>query len=274
MLIDIGGTPANILESNKLRIARLNKVDSDQLVAIVDPFDLSRIERKLVLGDYKIQAIKFPARVSDTSLNSEYVESPSLDDCRRLLAAAKSKVLGKVQSTYGKRIDLKDVEDRYETFLKDVERVAVGSSNLREFMNGLINLLTPDLRIIKLEDILTENSDKVRALLEKVDIPVRAICPRCNLFVNMSLKEKTSCCEISGEEIINSGKYIPQEGFLPVITYLCGYQTYSNSEEKKQQVQEIMRNIRIEGNPLKSYEKPKKEMTMFESFLLGGQNET
>lgn len=270
MKIDIGGTPEKVMESNKFRIARLNGEFEENLVAILDPFDLSRDQRKLYLGDYKTPSIKFSVDVPNgqTNLNSEAVKPPKSKDCATLLESAENSVIGKMQTIYGKRIDISKIKERYNLFKKNIIKLADFSSNLREFMNGLLKLLAPNLEIIKLEDILSRNSSMIYNILEKTDIPVRAICPSCNCFVQMFLRGKTPCCNIPGDSVIKCGKYIPQEGFFAVITYLCGYSTYDNSQEKVEQSERIMTLIERKGQVLITY-KPQEKRTMFESYLLG-----
>lgn len=270
VFIDIGGTPANILERNLFRVAKLNGIKQERLIAILDPFDLSRAERKLVLGDYKTSAIKFPVEIpnNQTNLNSEKVSPPNPEECRRLLQSVDNLIIGKIQGIYSKKLNVIEVRQRYCKFVKDTENLAKISGNLREFMNGIVTLLSPDLKLVKLEDILSRNSQIVCEILEKTDIPVRAICPSCNCFVQMSLREKTPCCGISNGEIIQSGKYIPQAGFFAVILYLCGYEVYSNNTEKEMQAKEIMSRITKTDFLLARYSEMQNR-TMVESYLLG-----
>jgi len=275
-MIDIGGTPANILKNNKLILAKANNILTEEIVAILDPFDLARAERTLELGDYKTKAIKFPIEVPNgkTDLNSESVNPPSPKECKDLFEYAENAVLGKIQNIYGKRININKVKEKYELLKQTVEKLAGDSTNLREFMNGLIKILAPNLKTINLEEVLSRNVSVIYSILEKIDIPVRAICPSCNCFVQMYLRDKTSCCSYPADEIIKSGRYIPQEGFLSVIIYLCGYQTLSNNQEKIEQTTRIMGMIGKQGNPIITYKKCGNEKTMFESFLLGDENET
>jgi len=275
-MIDIGGTPANILKNNKLILTKSNGIQIEDFVAILDPFDLARNERKLELGDYKIKALKFPVDVlyNKTELNAECVNSPSVKECKDLFEYAENAVIGKIQNVYGKIININKIKEKYELLKQNVEKLAGTSTNLREFMNGLIKILAPNLKTIKLEDILSRNVSVIYDILEKTDIPIRAICPICNCFVQMCLKGTTPCCDYPAKEIMKSGRYIPQEGFLPVIIYLCGYQTLSNNQEKIEQTTRIMGMIGKQGNPIITYKKCGNEKTIFESFLFGGENET
>jgi hypothetical protein len=272
IFIDIGGTPANILKDNKLAIAKANGLLLDNLVIILDPFDLARAERKIELGAYKTRAIKFPIDVpeSEVDLDSENVSPPSPEECKELFENVEAAVIGKIQSIYGRKIRIEKIKERYSKLKENIEVLARDSNNLRNFMNGLIKLLSFGLKTIKLEDILSQNSEIVYNILEKMDIPSRAVCPSCNNFVRLSLRGKTPCCNIPADEIIKTGRYIPQNGFLPVITYLCGYCTYSNSQEKMQQAAEILKNMGKNGNPIINYAKIE-EKTMFESYLLGDE---
>lgn len=281
MLIDIGGTPSNILGRNKYDVAAAEGISLKKLIVILDPFDLSRSERRLELGDYKIKAIKFSIEVpgGQTNLTSEKVVPPTMEYCQNQLNKIEGIVLGKIQSEYGKYINMKKIKDRFSVFRKRVEGLAENSINLREFMEGLVKLLVPRLSFVKLEEVLSKNSKIVFDILNKLDVPARTICNNCNRFIDISLRKKELECPFCNaklfcKDIIDSGKYIPQKSFLPVITYLCGYLTYSNSQEKIEQVRRIMKVIQKNGEPIKTYQEPKIKMTMFESFIFDGQKET
>lgn len=277
MKIDIGGTPEFLMLDNTLRIAKLNGCNPDDLVAILDPFDLSRAQRKLELGDYKIKSIKFPVEVPGgaVDMSSDKVKPPKSEEILPLLEAAEQAVIGKLQSTR-KNMDINQVKERYSYFKKKLLALSNQTADLRDFMNCLVNLLSPALRIIRLEDILSGNIEIVYEILNRVDIPARAICPSCSRFTELWLKSRYSNCSrcsnpISSEDIIKSGRYIPQAGFFAVITYLCGYRTFSNSEEKTEQARKIMQEIGIIGEPILTYQEPKTRQTMFESYLFGGE---
>jgi len=263
---DIGGTPARILESNKIN--NLEKSEQE-FIAILDPFDLSRDQRKLVLGDYKTPSIKFPINETNVNLNSELVKPPSSKEIITLMEQAENSVIGKIQNNY--KLNINEIKNRYNQLKINLAKLAEESLNLREFMNGIITLLSPKINLIKIEEVLSKNKNLIYEILEKTDIPVRAVCPKCNCFIRMNLKEKTPCCSISSEEIINSGKYLPQEGFLAVITYFCGYLTYDSGNEKAEQAKIILNKIGKTGNPILSY-RQKEKLTMFESYLLGDLN--
>lgn len=282
MLVDIGGTPAKILAGNKFWIARASKINENQLVAILDPFDLARAERKLVLGDYKISSIKFSVKIPNgrTELSSEFVSAPNPNEIRKSFESAKEGVIGKIQSVYGKRANIQKIKERYNLVKNKIENLAVSSKNLREFMNNLFGILAQDIKVIKLEEVLSLNKEIVYGILKKTDITARIICPRCNMFYEDTLKKKSSRCakcnqENENKQIIESGIYIPQDGFFAVITYLCGYKTYSSflsAQEKIKQAKKIIKLLGIKGNPIKVYREPSKKRTMFESYLLGEQS--
>jgi histidyl-tRNA synthetase len=220
MLIDIGGTPEKIIEDKKLELAKANGILQEQLIAILDPFDLSRAQRTI---NYKGKKIKFPINSKEVELNSE-----------------------------------KEPVVISKKWPDEIKEVANYSSNIRELMNNLVLFFYPNLKIIKLEEVLSKNKDKVYNILTKTKIPVRAICPKCNKFRKTVLGNNSMCCNLNDKEIINSGKYIPQNGFLSAITYLCGYRTFSNDKEKAIQLEEIRKKLRFKGNPLVNYIKEDK----------------
>ncbi|MEM4703057.1 MAG: HisS family protein [Candidatus Pacearchaeota archaeon] len=209
LFIDIGGTPANILEKKKYGLAIKNGTPKEKIVAILDPFDLSRKERTF---EYNGKKIKLKIKSRNVNLNSE------------------------------------------------IEKVAVpeglpffGIMNVREIMNNLVKFFYPNLKTINLEEVLSKNKQIVYGILKKTKTPVRAICPSCNQFRRILLGENSMCCNVKDNEIIDSGKYIPQEGLLPVILFLCGYKTFSNDKEKSKKIKNIQKIIGFKGNPLVNY---------------------
>jgi hypothetical protein len=207
IFIDIGGTPANILKKDTYSLALNNGIKKEDLVAILDPFDLSRSERTFLFNGKKV---KVAISSKEVNLDSE-----------------KEKII----SPEGFPL----------------------SENLREFMNNLVRMKYPFLKLIKLEIVLSENKEIILDLLKKIKIPVRAVCPRCNMFRKIILGKEEMCCGVCDNEIINRGKYVPQQGFLSVITYLCGYKTFSNDPIKKEQIEKIRELIEFEGDPLVNY---------------------
>ncbi len=279
MLIDIGGTPERLLAKDFPQIIVLNNLNNSQIVAILDPFDLSRAERKLELGDYKIRSLNFSVEVPNgwTELSSELVSPPKPEECKRLFDSAESCVLGKLQSIYGKRVNLSKVRERYAVLRNEVTKLAKDADNLRDFMNGLTKILLPEIIIIKLEEILYQNKSVVYKILEKADISARIICPRCNMFYEDTLRKESSICtkcnmKNPNRQIIDSGKYVPQKGFLPAITYLCGYMTLSNDSDKVVQTNAIFDKLGVKGSAILPYNALENGMTMFERYLLGDSN--
>ena len=280
-LIDIGGTPEKILEKNNYLLAQNNGINPARIVAILDPFDLARAQRKLLFGEYKIGSINFSVNVPKgyTDLSSETVSPPKPDECKILFERARDGVIGKIQSSYGKRIKVIELSRKYDYFMNQTIRLAQDSKNLREFMNGIVKILAPDLRTVKLEEVLSDNYGKISKLLEKTDIPVRAICTNCNRFTDFYLRQDFPACQrcnstISCREIMQTGRYIPQNGFFAVITFLCGYKTFSNSEDKAKQISEINNILGINTTPLLNFKETRTKRTLFEYFLLGEEYES
>jgi len=272
--IDIGGTPSNILGKTKPTIAQSMNYSNRNMALILDPFNLARIERFLPLGDqYKIKQIKFSVEVPEGNidLSSEAVSAPNPENIRTKLLNAKSKVIGKIIGNYGWRIlDKQELERRYNQLTEEIPQLSSESPNLRHFMNSLVERFNPDLQIILLEDLFSKNQDKVYQLMEKFKIPARAICPDCNTFQNTILGDNLSCCNISGDRIIKSGKFIPEEGFFPVLTYLSGYKTFTpERREYIQRAQKILEEFGIkDDNVAVEYKIPKEQLTAVEDFLL------
>ena len=274
MKIDVGGTPASVIRNNRIIKMEYNNLDTSTAVAILDPFDISREERKLELGSYKFKSIKFPIdiRGSIEDISSEKISAPSPNVCFQLFQNAKDNILGTIKSRYPNKIDLKTLNERYNLFQKKAMGLAAASKNLREFMNGLISLLCPNLKLITLEEVLSKNAEIVRNILKKTEVPVRAICPSCGRFNYILLGNNNSLCKncqslLNEKELINSGRYIPQQGFLTVITYLSGYLTFSNNKEKEERTSKIFKILGLDDYPLQNYTLPLNCLTMFESYL-------
>jgi len=268
--IDIGGTPAKVLELNKIGNALNKGVKPEQLVYILDPFDLSRAERKLIFGNYSIKGLKFNVDVPSTDLSSEYVDGPDSYEIISLMNRFKPKILGNLVNKY-RGIDKNALENRYEELKDKITKLSEISANLREFMNRLIILLSPEpIEIMPLEKIFSENKEIVYNLLDKIgDINIRAICPRCKQFNEMSLKQETPCCGVSSNEIIESGKYIPEQGLFPVLTTLCGYiPELSDGLEYIEPAAKILEKLGVE--PLFIVDDQENQLTMFESYMLKG----
>lgn len=219
VFIDIGGTPANIFEKRKFEIAKYNGISESQLVAILDPFDLSRYERTFKYNGLKI---KFPIKSNDVDLDSE--KEPVIIPNNLPL---------------------------------QIQEIAKSSNNLRDLMNNLVKFFYPNLKTIKLERILSKNKKIIYQVLKKMKIPVRSICPKCNKFRKIIFGGNEMCCNVKDEELIDLGRYIPQQGFFAVIIYLCGYKTFSNDQEKIEQSKRIMKSLGIAGKPIKTYIKQK-----------------
>jgi hypothetical protein len=254
MIIDFGGTPANILKGKAIDFEKIKQ----ESIFILDPFDLSREERTISLEDGK-RKIKFPVDMDKLSvdISSEFCCAPDYNKTKELLESSLEKLI------LGPEIKKKLIEE--------ILPVLSNSNNLREFMEGLVKLIYPRAKFVRLEEVLARNSDKIKKILAKVDIPIRVICPECKRFTNLTLPKGEICkkCnkKISTEEIISSGDYIPQKGFLAILTSLGGYKTFSKSEEKKLQIKEINKSLGINLDPLFFNEIFKLDVNPFKIFI-------
>jgi hypothetical protein len=250
MIIDFGGTPANILKSNALDFKKIKQ----ESIFILDPFDLSREERTIFLGECKI---KFPIEIRNLSVDasSEFCSAPDYNKTKELLESS----IGKLP------IEIKN------KLIEKILFVLSNSKNLREFMGGLVKLVYPSVKFVRLEEVLSINSDKIKNLLLKTEIPIRTVCPECKRFTRLILPKEEKCTKcskkISSEQIINSGEYIPQEGFFAILTYLCGYKTFSKSEAKRLQIKEINKKLNTKFEPLFYDEDFNIKTTSFERFI-------
>ncbi len=259
-----------------MSIAAENQIEPAKLIAILDPFDLSRVERQLKLGDYSVKCITFPIKVPNNKvdLSSESVKPPTSEECFVLFNSAESKIIGRIQNNPGKKVDIQKIREQYSILKREVCNLAKNSINLREFMNSLLEILMPQLKTIKLEEVLSKNKQIIYTILDKLDIPARTICPNCTKFFETSLKRDMIMCskcsyQFPQETLLSSGRYIPQKGFLPAMTYLCGYVTLSNDSDKITQTREIFAKLGIKANPIKQYKTLQEKKTMFEVFIIG-----
>lgn len=274
--IDIGGTPSNILGKTKKNFAYSLGYQTNNLMIILDPFNLARIERYLPIGDnYKIKQIKFSVNVPEgnTDLSSEAVSAPDPEKIKQDLIIAKPKILGKIIGDYGWKItDKKELERRYNQLIQEIPDIANNSLNLRQFMNSLVKKFTGQINTILLEDLFSKNPNITYDLMKKFKIPARAICPECNTFQNIILGEDLSCCNVPSDIIIKSGRFIPEEGFFPVLTYLNGYKTFTpKGREYIQNAQKILNKMEIPNDTVAvEYDDPEKQLTAIEFYLLDG----
>ena len=213
MKLDIGGTPSNVLGKTKKSIAYAMKYTDGGMAVILDPFNLARLERILPLGEnFKTRQLKFsvPVPGGNTDLSSEAVPSPDPEKISSGLLGAKSKILGKIGNDYGWRLtDKAELERRYDQLVREIPELAGSSKNLRVFMNSLVGKFLDPVQVVLSEDIFSRNPEKTYALMERFKVPVRAVCPKCDTFKNLTLGENLSCCGVSSDEIIKSGKFIP-----------------------------------------------------------------
>ncbi len=271
--IDVGGGSSNILERNTIAIALASGIKPEQLVIVLDPVDLSRADRELPLGDYKIKKIKFKVDVPETDRSSEAVAPPTPDSCEASFESARSGVMGSMINQYNKRLIDRNELDRRYTFLKNkVVDLSKNTTNLREFMKGLVSVLLPaPIKMILLEEVMSKNTEVVYELINKFkDVEYRAICPSCKLFVIDKAGKELGCCGVESDEIIQGGKYILQDGFFTAAMYLSGYTPFLSSSSKYGKLaRDIMQKV---GKEFKAviYEKPLYNKTMFEDYMLRG----
>jgi len=263
-LIDFGGTPEKIMESNPVEIL-LKKADNYQMIAILDPFDLSRAQRRFVLSK-KCPRIKF----SVGNINSEKYSADKfkvcIEEAKQSLELAENYVLNLFPGFKGK-----DIARVYSEFRQEAINIAKNSLSLRDFMNSLFKYLLPaEIKTERMEDILSKNKDKIYSLLEKYPINVRAFCPECGKTewtnINKDNLEELVCC-IPKRRLIETGSYIPEGKFLRLIVALGGITSLIDSE-----CDYLNEAIDLLDKNFKSYNvliKDKySESTMFESYML------
>lgn len=186
-LIDAGGTPAYAITSKKYE-KLLQKIDKENVILILDTFDLSRKERTISVNSAKI---KFQIEVKDVNLSADAVPAP------------KSYVVNG------------EISPELKTYLN---LLINNCKTLREFMNSLIKYVAKDLKTCLLEDVLASIKERVKKIVEKTQITARAVCPVCNKFNKIILREKTCC----GADVLETGRYVPQDGYLRPFLLLAG----------------------------------------------------
>ena len=187
--IDIGGTPAFVINAREYEVI-LQKFSKERVILVLDPFDLSRNERTIVVNGVRI---KFEIDANDVNISADTIPAPKTYKANKEMGA-----------------ELKGVLDDSCRECK----------TLRNFMNSLVCYFTKDLKICLLEDVLISIKDKILQIIKTKQIPVRAICPICNKFCRINLGEKT-CCGAS-KEIIETGRYIPEKGYFRPFLLLAG----------------------------------------------------
>lgn len=269
--IDIGGTAQNVLEKNKIEFVLASGIKEEQIIIVLDPFDLSRAERRLPIStDCKTKFIKFEVDVGAVNDSAETVSPPSAKSIIQSFEQNKLIIVETLINKYRKEVDLQKLGYQYDLLKDSIAKTARGSKNLYEFMSRLTSLLVPpQVKIIPLEQVLSKNTQVVYNLLKRFDINARAICPNCNKFAKVSLKDKTLCCSVSADKIIENGKYIPEDGFFGVILYLSGYIPCISSESKYGPLAiEILKKYGIDEPRFVIYDKLQNQRTMFESYII------
>jgi len=274
--LDVGGTPANVLEKGKLGFLLDSGIKPEQLVIVVDPFDLSRIERSLILGNEGgVKRFKFSAEVPGSEkTSSEYARSPLKDDVMLLFQGNRGKIL---DSFYRKHQIFKPdakkiISVRYDSLQAQVTECASKSKNLRDFMNSLIGTLSPvPVKLTYLESVLAENKTTVYDVLKQRDIEARVFCPGCGkitpyVFSQARIEEKV-CCS-TANEIIEKGSFVPEEGMLPTLLYLSGITPCLGKDSSYgAKAIDILKSLGRFDRPFVMYSGSPKE-TMFEYYLL------
>jgi len=74
-----------------------------------------------------------------------------------MLNPAEAHIIGKLQAVYGKKINIAKLKEKYGIFKKEIGELARQSATLRKFMNELIRLLIPEIRIMKLGKVSSQN---------------------------------------------------------------------------------------------------------------------
>lgn len=275
--IDIGGTPANVLEKGKLAFLLSRGIKQEQIIFVVDPFDLSRVERALIVSDVgTVKRFKFQVKVPGTErISSEYIEAPDRKQVLQLFQDNKGKIVDALSGKYKffKKDQKALLSERYELMKSAVLDVADSSKNLREFMNSLIQVLSPvPIKLKKLESVLIENQEKVYDILKQRSIEARVFCPDCGRMVpytfnNENLRENI-CCSVTAEDVIKKGSYVPEEGMLPTVLYLCGITPCVGRDSSYgAKALDIVKSLGKLNRPFIRYTgEPNK--TMFEDFML------
>ncbi len=191
-----------------------------------------------------------------TDFSAEKAPPPLQAEVQKRFELAKPKVIGNLLSNYEwkTRDGWKESQRRYDEMAARIASIAGTAPNMREFMNSVVAYLFSPIKTIRLEEVFAKNPNATRYLIEVVKkvgwdkkeitkdeggnitgevitreykIPARAVCPLCNLFVDSHLGEELNCCGVPADEIIASGKFIPEWGFLPILTYLNEYRIFT-----------------------------------------------
>lgn len=277
--IDIGGTPINILEKGKIGFILDRGIRAEQMVVVVDPFDLSRVERSLVLSDVgKVKKFKFPIKMSEEGrterLSSEYVDAPTREQILQLFQDSRGKILSALYSKHQifKPDRQKELARRYDKLQRRVAQSAEQSENLRVFMNSLIEILSPTtIELKSLESVLSKNQKRVYDVLRQRDINVRVFCPKCGRITpyafNINRLKEEVCCT-TADMVVKKGSFVPEEGMLPTLLYLSGITPCVGKESNygKKAIR-ILKDLGKFDRPFIMYSR-KPNKTMFEEFML------
>jgi hypothetical protein len=274
--VDVGGTPAKVLENGKISLLLDAGISSEQLVVVLDPFDLSRAERSFALSNSgAIKRIKFSVPVAiNEKISAGCAKSPQAEDVFERFSRDRDENLGAIYVKYGVRLGSREaVAKRYDLLAQNMGILADASLNLREFMDGVVSILSPvSIKFKHLESILSANQEQMYKLLRIRDVGARIFCADCGSVYNDILSkdklERKACCS-DLRTVIQRGSYIPLNGILPVLLYLSGINpSMSNDSPYKDNVFGILKSLKELNRPLFIYSG--KSKTMFENYLLQG----
>jgi hypothetical protein len=274
--LDIGGTPANLLAKDKVGMFLSRGIRPEQLVAIVDPFDLSRVERTLKLAEYATtKNLKFSVDVPGTEkVSSQVVSPPRREKLVQAIDQSKGKLVEAVCNHYGifGKNEKRLVAGRYDLFKEKVMQTMDSSANLRDFMEALVPALSPiPLSMKRLEGVLSQEAAVVEEILKKRDIEARTFCGECGKMnhytFNKDHLDETVCCTTTARDLIQKGSYVPEDSMLPVLAYLAGFTPcIVQGREYGLKAIKILKDLGKFDKPIVMYS-GKPEKTMFESFL-------
>lgn len=228
--IDIGGTPAKVLENDKISHLEKLNMSSEQTLAILDPFDSSRSERSIAISNTgRFQKIKVPLLKNfPIETPSDFIQPGKLTKVYESFSMQKERICSQLYQKYPfLKKKREEILQRYNQFLDRLEIICKDSPNIRDLMDSvLLELLPPKSNCRRLESVLEGNHLVTLEILREREMKTRIFCSGCKKIIPVTMnfqdKNKEICEHLNFLEAVHKGTYIPDGSTLTAILFCSG----------------------------------------------------
>jgi hypothetical protein len=272
--IDVGGTPAKIIEKGKKRLLDNCQIPSKQRIFVLDPFDLSRAERTITLIEKPTpRRIKIPLKsYLPVETSSDYSERPNVEDLITRFEENRTQFIDSLYQQRNLKTNKKETHERYDQFLSGLDGKRESIKSLRDLMD-LIILKLDDLNTNhqRLERILEKHPGLLPSILEYQNVKTRIFCPECQKITSRELRgdeQNPLCCTTTFDSFLRSGRYIPEGPVLTAILFCAGINPLINKNSPYLgKTIDILKKLGKLDRPMLVYDE-EQVPTMVESYLM------